>query len=90
MVEEREDHVFFSSSFEPVVFGVAEEADDRFAFFLESVSGIQFDNLNRKELGPAVIHIDAAVIVDKNVGIPVGVAVQGGSLGPDPALGIDR
>ena len=90
VVEEREDNVFLSSSLKSVVFRVAKATNDWVALFLESVVGIKFNNLDRKKLRPSVIHINTAIIVDKNVGVAVSVTVECGSLGPNTALGIGR
>ena len=87
-VEDGVDDVFGLADFEAVVLDVAEEQRNGFGLFLEGL-GVEFDDLERHDLGPAEIQVQA-VAVGEQVGIAVTVAAELADLLPGTGLGIDR
>ena len=86
--EDGVDHVLGLARLEAVVLDVAEEKRNGFGLFLEGL-GVEFDDLERHDLGPAEIQVQA-VAVGEQVGVAVAVAAELADLLPGTGLGIDR
>ena len=86
--EDGVDDVLGLARLEAVIFDVAEEQRNRFGFFLEGL-GVEFDDLERHDLRPAEIQVQA-VAVGEQVGIAVAVAAELADLLPGAGFGINR
>ena len=87
-VEDGVDHVVVGALLEAVLLVVAEEEDFGAGDFLEGFL-VQLDDLEGHELGPAVVEVEPAVVIDEHVGVAVAVAVEGADLLPGACLGVD-
>ena len=89
MIEIGENYILCPSSFESMLGMVTEKEHLRFAYLLESF-GVKFYHHEGHDLRPPVVHVEAAVIINKNIGITVPVTIKGPDFVPYPALWIRR
>ena len=80
-VEYGINHVLGLPGLKTVVLYVAEEKRHRFGYLLVG-HRVEFDHLERHDLGPAVIEIEPSVIIHEEIGVTVAVAVKLAALFP--------
>ena len=80
-VEDRVDNVLRLPGLESVILDIAPEQLLGSALLLECL-GVQLNYLERHNLRPSEVHIEAAVVVCEEVGVAIAVAAQLANLLP--------